>query len=130
MDLTGTIMVVEDDSDIREAVAESLEDQGYSCVSFSGGEAALEHLRGGGALPDLILVDVRMPTMTGEELVERLSCEAGWSDVPVVMMTAHSSDYSPSQGAAARAVGILHKPIRLDELLAAIERGLRARSRR
>ena len=117
-------MVVEDDDDIREALAESLVDEGHSCIAFAGGEEALAHVARGGTVPDLILVDVRMPAMTGDELVERISGNPTWARVPVVMMTAHSSNYVPPRRTTARAVEILHKPIRLDDLLAAVERVL------
>ena len=61
-----TILLVEDDFDVREALAETLRDEGYAVECAVDGEQALDYLRGGGR-PGLILLDLMMPRMSGSE---------------------------------------------------------------
>jgi CheY-like chemotaxis protein len=83
---TGPVLVVEDDPDIRQAMAELLEDDGYECVLAEHGLDALEALRR--TTPSLLLVDLVMPVMNGAELIARLRKDARWSNLPIVVMTA------------------------------------------
>jgi CheY-like chemotaxis protein len=82
----GPVLVVEDDPDIRQALAELLEDEGYDCLLAEHGADALETLRQ--RTPSLLLVDLLMPVMDGVELITRLRRDARWSHLPVVVMTA------------------------------------------
>src|SRR4051812_45768779 len=82
----GLVLVVEDDPDIRQAIAELLEDEGYDCILAEDGVHALEAL--GRRMPSLLLVDLLMPVMNGVELIARVRAEARWSHLPIVVMTA------------------------------------------
>ncbi|MCP3139916.1 response regulator [Pyxidicoccus xibeiensis] len=111
-----SILVVEDDQDIREAVAELLELEGYTVHSASNGQEGLSVLA---TLrqPCLILLDLMMPVLTGYEFLERLRVTGTQSLVPVLIMTA-SHVTEPPTGAA----GLLRKPVEMTQLLAAISR--------
>ena len=78
--------MVEDDPDIRQAIAELLEEEGYDCILAEHGVDALESL--GRRIPALLLVDLLMPVMNGVELIARVRADARWSQVPIVVMTA------------------------------------------
>ena len=82
----GPVLVVEDDPDIRQAMAELLEDDGYECLLAEHGLDALETLRR--RTPSLVLTDLLMPVMNGVELIARLRTDARWSSLPIVVMTA------------------------------------------
>ena len=83
---SGPVLVVEDDADIRQAIAELLEDDGYECMLAEHGLDALETMRR--RTPSLLLIDLLMPVMNGVELITRLRADARWSHLPVVVMTA------------------------------------------
>ena len=112
------VLIVEDDHDIREAVAEVLEDNEYHPVEVENGLEALRELRSGTPEPCLILLDVMMPVMDGwqfraEQRNDPLLCR-----IPVVLFTAHANVTPESVDA----VGVLTKPIDFEALLLLIER--------
>jgi two-component system, chemotaxis family, chemotaxis protein CheY len=82
----GPILVVEDDADIRYAMAELLEDEGYECILAENGLEALETLQR--RTPSLVLIDLLMPVMNGVELIRRLRSDVRWSKLPIIVMTA------------------------------------------
>jgi CheY-like chemotaxis protein len=82
----GPVLVVEDDPDVRQAMADLLEDEGYDCIVAQHGLDALETL--GSWTPSLLLVDLLMPVMNGVELIARVRRDARWSNLPIVVMTA------------------------------------------
>ncbi len=117
--MTGAVLVVDDDPYIREALAEVLEDEGYRVATARDGEEALERL-GREPLPALILLDLRMPGMSGWEVRRRLLEVPALARIPVVLLSADSR--LEEAEAVLGAAGSLRKPPSLDELLAAIGR--------
>src|SRR6266568_9394449 len=77
-----TIALVDDDRDILDLLSFILESEGYHVVSYTDGAAALRGFKT--SLPDLAIVDIKMPRMDGVELLCRLR---EWSDVPVIFLT-------------------------------------------
>lgn len=115
-----TVMLVEDDDDIREAVQDALERRGYTLVLAGDGQQALSQLRGDAPAPGVILLDLTMPVMSGWELVAELDKEPALAAIPVVVLSAVANlDRQPS---AARWAGILKKPISLAELVSTVAR--------
>jgi two-component system chemotaxis response regulator CheY len=114
-----TILLVEDDFDIREALADALADQGYLVDLASDGEQALRLLRGG-ARPGLILLDLMMPRMNGTEFRAAQRADPALADLPVVLLSADSR--MEEKAAALNVQAAVRKPINLPELYAAIER--------
>src|SRR4051794_15472510 len=114
-----TILLVEDDFDVREALAETLREEGYTVDCACDGEEALQYLRGGGR-PGLILLDLMMPRMSGSEfrMVQRV--DPALSHLPVVLLSADSR--MEDKARVLHADGAIRKPIDLGELLATIER--------
>ena len=82
-----TILLVEDDFDVREALAETLRDEGYAVECAVDGVQALDYLRGGGR-PGLILLDLMMPRMSGSEFRMVQKVDPQLADLPVVLISA------------------------------------------
>ena len=114
-----TILLVEDDFDVREALVETLREEGYRVDCAGDGEQALEYLRDGGR-PGLILLDLMMPRMSGSEfrMVQRV--DPALRDLPVVLLSADGR--MDEKARALEVAGAIRKPIDLDELLTVIER--------
>ena len=81
-----TVLIVDDDGDVRTGIADLLEDEGYTCLLAEQGLEALETLRL--QLPSLILLDLVMPVMNGVEFLTRLRRDPRYRDIPTVVMTA------------------------------------------
>ncbi len=108
-----TILVVEDDSDMRALIRRTLLSDGYAVrAAADGHEAAMACERD---TPDLIISDVHMPRMSGFEMVEALKAEPELKDVPVIFLTADTEGME--RGNKLGAVAYLTKPLRMDHLL-------------
>jgi CheY-like chemotaxis protein len=113
------VLVVDDDEDIRELLALLLEANGAVVAVAADGVDALEALDGDGHTPALILLDLMMPRMDGQEFLTRL--RAGpYRDVPVVLISGHLG--SASKAKELGADGWLGKPLHYDELLSVVDR--------
>ncbi len=116
-----TILVVDDDTDIRDAMCLILEHSGYQTVTAANGAEALRVLgeRGGnGRSVDLILLDMMMPVMDGWGF---RSSQLEWgavAEIPVVVLTGDGR--ASAKAAAIGAAGYLKKPLDLDDLLALV----------
>lgn len=108
------VLVVDDELDIRQAVAEVLAEEGHQVVAASDGAEALERLRA--FHPNLVLLDLMMPVMNGWEFRSAQKCDPDLSGIPVIVVSALGRD------AAIDAEGFLQKPFDLDELLSAVSR--------
>lgn len=115
-----TILIVEDDVDVRETLAEVLTEEGYHAIAFAGGRAALEHLRTATRPPALILLDLMMPNMDGWQFRTEQQQSGGLSPVPTVIL---SADGNVEQNMVSlQADGYLRKPIHIKTLLQLVER--------
>jgi CheY-like chemotaxis protein len=114
-----SILVVDDDPDVRDAVANVLCDEGYQVTSAGNGREALEHLHGP-TRPSLILLDMVMPDMDGWRFRMELKKEPALADIPVVILSAHGNvrDAALALGAS----DYLRKPLRIESLLEIAER--------
>ncbi len=119
MAMQSTILIVDDDIDIRDAMCLVLEHGGYQTLSASNGEEALQALRRGASI-DLILLDMMMPVMDGWGFRNSQADSPGLAQIPVVLLTGDGR--APTKAAAIGASGYLRKPIDLDELLAVVAR--------
>ena len=118
------ILVAEDERDIRELIAFSLQLQGYNITEAPNGEEAVK--RAFDVLPDLILLDVRMPRMNGYEACHALKTDDRTKDIPVVFLSAKGQESEIEEGKQAGAVDYLLKPFAPDELIARVEEILHA----
>ena len=112
------VLVVEDDHDSRDGIVEVLCLEGYQACGAGNGREALELLRSGRFKPDVILIDLWMPTMSGPEFREALLEDQRFARIPVVACT------GDTLGPALRqTIGTLEKPIDIDALLSIVHRG-------
>jgi CheY-like chemotaxis protein len=116
MEAAQPILVVDDDTDVREALGEVLAEEGFAPKLFDSGRAALDFLHDGGD-PSLILLDMMMPEMNGWQFREEQLKDARLRDIPVVVITA-----SRVQTDAIQAREVLFKPVALGELVDVVHR--------
>jgi CheY-like chemotaxis protein len=112
-----SVLVVEDDDDLRDVVGVTLERHGFQPIGARDGQEALE-LLAQGPLPSLILLDLMMPRMSGWEFRRRQLADPAMAAVPVVVMTATRT----LDEAAIHADDILRKPLSLQALLETVKR--------
>lgn len=113
------VMVVEDDEDIRESLMAVLEDYGYASTGAVHGRDALDKLRDQGARPNVILLDLMMPVMDGQEFRERQLATPALADIPVVVISAFRD--GERLVATLKPSAYLRKPIDLPRLLELVE---------
>lgn len=113
------ILVAEDERDIRELIVFSLELQGYNVTETPNGEEAVKKALE--LLPDLILLDVRMPKMNGYEACQALKANDSTKGTPVVFLSAKGQEAEIQKGKEAGAVDYLLKPFAPDELVSRVK---------
>ena len=113
------ILIVEDDSDLREALSEVLRDEGYTVAMATDGREALDHLKRE-SRPSLILLDLTMPVMNGWQFRDEQRRDPDLSEIPVVVLSA--SDRLAEKMGPLGVTDYVRKPIELGQLLRMIER--------
>jgi CheY-like chemotaxis protein len=112
-----TILVVDDELVIAEMLRTVLEDEGYRVVTAANGRAGLAALAS--SIPDLVLTDLMMPILDGQELARTMKASTTYAMIPIVAMSAvgqhPARDKSLFQG-------FLSKPFNLEVILALVER--------
>ena len=111
-----TVLLVEDDPDIRDIVQDVLEAEGYDVVPASHGRQALEFLSGAreSERPDLVILDMMMPLVDGREVLRAMQRDADLASIPVLVISAIARE--KPEGATA----FLTKPVSLDKLFEAV----------
>jgi two-component system chemotaxis response regulator CheY len=113
-----TVLVVDDDRDIRDVLTDALEAEGYRVITAPDGQEALDWLRASTVRPCVILLDLMMPRMDGLQFRTEQLNEPSFAAVPVIVLSA-----DPSVIATAKSLnfaGSLRKPVPLEALLAAV----------
>jgi CheY-like chemotaxis protein len=113
------ILIVEDDADFRDTLAELLQFEGYQVTQAGNGREALAHLRQS-APPCLILLDLMMPEMNGWEFREAQRQDPALAQIPVAVVTGVRNDAQTL--AAFGAVGYFQKPVNVSDLLTTVAR--------
>jgi DNA-binding response OmpR family regulator len=117
------VLVVEDDVHIAQVLTFMLERQGYRVIYAEDGRAAVQHIVSS-PVPDLVLLDVMLPFVDGFEVLNLLRAREGWETVPVLMLTAKSSEQDTVRALDAGANDFIIKPFQPLELLARLRRYL------
>ena len=115
--MSKTVLLVDDEPDIRFTARFMLEPEGYSLLEASTGEQALELL--GTTTPDAILLDIRLPGIQGWDVLDHV--REHQPEVPVVMMSAHSSGDTMTRAMEEGSTAYLLKPFKQAELLRVLE---------
>lgn len=116
------ILIAEDERDIRELVTFTLNFAGYEVVAASNGEEAVQLAEQ--EMPDLVILDVRMPRMTGYEACALLKKNPKTAHIPVVFLSAKGQEAEIQTGLQAGADEYLLKPFAPDQLIAHVQRML------
>lgn len=122
---TETILVVDDNSENIELLADLLSGVGYQVAIAKSGKAALECLEF--LQPDLILLDVMMPEIDGFETCRQIKSNLAKRDIPIIFMTALSDSVNKVKGLSMGAVDYITKPIEYEETLVRIRIQLQVR---
>jgi PAS domain S-box-containing protein len=117
--LDATILIVDDDADLREALVDVLANKGYRVVQAGHGGEALDYLNASATLPALILLDLQMPHMDGRQLMKVLKKDPRHASIPVVLVSSQPDTRQLAQALGAAAY--LEKPIEIAPLLQSVE---------
>jgi DNA-binding response OmpR family regulator len=113
------IVVADDDVDVRMLVALKLRHTGHEVVDVGDGAAAVEACRQ--ERPDLVVLDLMMPVMSGLEACRTIKAETEFADVPVLLLTARAQNADVDAGLAVGADAYVTKPFSPKELAARVE---------
>ena len=106
--MTARIVVADDEADIRRLVSFTLRRRGYTVLEASAGDTALELIRK--ERPDLCVLDVMMPGLTGTEVARALTADAETAAIPIIMLSAKGQAVEIEQGMESGARAYLVKP--------------------
>ncbi len=113
------VLVADDDEDIRALVSFRLERAGYEVVEASDGEEALRLARE--RTPDLAVLDVMMPKLTGDEVTRRIRVDDATRQMPIILLTARVQEDDVARGFEAGADDYIKKPFSPQELRARVQ---------
>ena len=117
------ILIIDDDKNIREGLAAALEMDGYNTAVAENGEKGLEYVNKGDI--DLVITDLRMPGISGEEVLQKITAEI--PGLPVIVLTGHGSIDSAVSAMHSGAYDFLTKPLNLEHLSLVVKRALKNR---
>ena len=112
----GKVLLIEDDDDIRSALFNALEDEGYSVITAENGREGLRALEKTDEIA-IVLVDLMMPVMNGEEFIQQVKSRGHFSQIPLIVVSANA-DRANKLGVSE----IIRKPFDLDRLLSSVKR--------
>ncbi len=121
-----TVLVIDDDPDIRQLVTWKLSQAGFAVLAEGDGESGLAAARGRtgdrpSVRPDLVLVDWMMPKLSGIDVCRALREDPGTADIPVILLTAKAQETELERGRAAGADDCIVKPFSPREMLKRVE---------
>ena len=116
-----TIWIVDDDEEMIRAVQLMLKLLDCSAESFLNARSAAKALLAG-KRPDLLLLDINMPEVSGLDLLEFIRRRGTWNDLPIVMLSTEAADVTVDKAMALGADDYVRKPVMLEELEAALQR--------
>jgi len=124
--MSKTILVVDDEKDIRTSLTGILEDEGYQVTTASSGVEAIESIHQD--IPDLVLLDIWMPGLDGLETLEKLKIL--FPHITVIMISGHGTIETAVRSTKLGAFDFIEKPLSLDKVLIAVNNALRLRELR
>lgn len=112
------ILLIDDEPDLRECIAELLEGEGYSVTQAENGKTALDLLKSGHT-PKVIVLDYMMPVMDGKTFCEHAVKDNHINAIPIILLTA--ANVPPETTATMQVASQLEKPIDIDKFLKAVK---------
>jgi DNA-binding response OmpR family regulator len=123
--MTASILIADDEPNIVLSLEFVLAEEGYRVRVARDGREALEALAA--ETPDLVLLDVMLPHVSGFDVCQRIRAEPAWRDVRIVMLSAKGREVEVQKGLALGADAYVTKPFGIKELLAEVARQLASR---
>lgn len=117
------LLIADDEPSVRALLQILFQQQGYRVSAARDGRDAVEKARA--LRPDVIILDIQMPIMTGLEVIAVLRGDAQFRTLPIIALTAHIRDYLPSTVGTAGFTHVLTKPFDMPELLEVIAAAVR-----
>ena len=114
------LLIVEDEEHLRELVKMNLERNGFNCLTAVDGLEAIEVVAD--EMPDLVILDLKIPKLPGEEVCKKIKSEELTKNIPVIMLTAKSSIVDKVVGKVIGADCYLAKPCEIKTLVENINR--------
>jgi len=118
------ILVVDDEKDITEFIQYNLEQEGFDVITAFNGLEAISKLEEN---PDLIVLDIMMPKMNGFEVLKKIRDGKKYNNIPVLFLSAKSSEQDEITGLEIGADDYIHKPVSIKKIIARINSNLRQR---
>jgi CheY-like chemotaxis protein len=112
------VLVVDDNAKLRALWLEVLESAGYAVVGSEDGLSAVELIRD--LLPDLIILDLRMPRATGWDFLENVRGNSRWREIPVVVVSAYLDEGPDLSETDLNIAALMEKPVAVSDLLAKV----------
>nr|CAI78556.1 CheY-like receiver [uncultured Chloroflexota bacterium] len=119
-----TVWFVDDDVEMSHAISLILGLLGFNMLAFKDARSAVRALKQGDR-PDVLILDISMPEVTGVDLLEYIRKRMGVNDLPILMLSSEATDAQVDQAIELGADGFVAKPVTIDELEAAIEKVLK-----
>ena len=116
---TFSVLVVDDDADIRDSLAEVLDEDGFAVLTASNGREAFEVLHNASAKPSVILLDMTMPVMDGWEFRKAQRKDPELASIPVAVLSAQPNVETAVKSIDAAAY--LRKPLSVDDLIETLD---------
>ncbi|HSQ18716.1 MAG TPA: response regulator [Anaerolineales bacterium] len=117
------IWFVDDDVEMSHAISLILRLLGYDMRAFHDARSTVRALKLGDR-PDVLILDISMPEVSGVDLLEFIRRRMGWNDFPILMLSSEATDAQVDQALELGANGFVAKPVTIEELEAAIEKAL------
>ena len=117
--MPASILVVDDEPNIVLSLEFIMQKEGYDVRIAKDGEAALKAIRE--KVPDLVLLDIMMPAMSGYEVCQRIRANPEWKDIRIVMLTAKGREGDQEKGMAMGADEYITKPFATRDLMARVK---------
>lgn len=109
------ILVVDDETEVRESLRENLERKGYEVVTAVDGMEAVERTRS--EMPDLILLDIMLPTLDGYRVLKLVKSDERYRKIPILVITARADAEDWALALECGANGFLTKPVHTEEVM-------------
>jgi len=119
--MSKTILIVDDEPDILNTVEQMLEIKGYNVIKANDGKECFELLDGSDAIPDLIILDIMMPEISGWDVAAKIKENPEWEKIPIIFLTAKGDTMSVAMGGMT-SVDYIVKPFDINNLIIRIKK--------